>query len=106
MTHRRHTRSDELGISTTLAARPLQAALASAGAFAVGAALPIVMATPAPQSRLLVFVAAASVVALSARSRPGHAVLRLTWARHASYSGGVLAMAVSAGVGWPFRVST
>ncbi len=34
---------DELGISDTLSARPVQAALASAGTFAVGAALPLLI---------------------------------------------------------------
>jgi VIT1/CCC1 family predicted Fe2+/Mn2+ transporter len=43
---------DELGITETLRARPLQAALASAGAFVAGAALPIVAVVLAPRGRL------------------------------------------------------
>jgi hypothetical protein len=41
---------DELGISDTLAAQPVQAALASAGMFAVGAALPLLMVLLLPVS--------------------------------------------------------
>ena len=40
---------DELGISELLSARPVQAALASAASFAVGAALPLVVAAPMPR---------------------------------------------------------
>lgn len=43
---------EELGITDATAARPLQAALASAAAFAVGAALPVVVATVAPTAWL------------------------------------------------------
>ena len=42
---------DELGISETLSARPIQAALASAGSFAVGAALPL-LAAPSSRRRV------------------------------------------------------
>ncbi len=45
---------DELGISETLKARPLQAALASAGSFTVGAALPLVTALALPNTGLMV----------------------------------------------------
>ena len=45
---------DELGISTTLAARPVQAALASAASFAVGAALPLAVVALAPGRGLIV----------------------------------------------------
>jgi VIT1/CCC1 family predicted Fe2+/Mn2+ transporter len=44
---------DELGISESLTARPVQAALASAGAFAVGAAMPLLTVLVAPESRLV-----------------------------------------------------
>lgn len=56
---------DELGISAVHAARPVQAALASAGTFAVGAALPLVVTAIAPASRTIVLVAAASLVCLA-----------------------------------------
>ena len=95
---------DEIGISTTLAARPLQAAWASAGAFAVGAALPIMTVTAAPQDRLLLFVGGSSVVCLSAlgalAARAGGAPPLVGAARVAFW--GMLAMAVTAGVGWMF----
>ena len=41
---------DELGISETLSARPIQAALASAGSFAVGAAMPLLVTALAPEA--------------------------------------------------------
>ncbi|HEY6827158.1 MAG TPA: VIT family protein [Gemmatimonadaceae bacterium] len=59
-----HSR-DELGISAVHAARPVQAALASAGTFAVGAALPLVVTAIAPASRTIELVAAASLVCLA-----------------------------------------
>jgi vacuolar iron transporter family protein len=98
---------DEIGISTTLAARPLEAALASAGAFAVGAALPIITATIAPEAHLLLFVAGTSVVCLTAlgalAARAGGAPAHVGAARVVFW--GVLAMAVTAAVGWLFGVA-
>jgi vacuolar iron transporter family protein len=47
---------DELGISVALSARPIQAALASAGSFVVGAALPLVVAAIAPNTALIPLV--------------------------------------------------
>ena len=44
---------DELGISEALSARPIQAALASAGSFAVGAAMPLLVTAIAPESVLI-----------------------------------------------------
>jgi VIT1/CCC1 family predicted Fe2+/Mn2+ transporter len=93
---------DELGISATLSARPVQAALASAASFAVGAALPLgVAALAATGPGLIVWVAAASLVclaglgALAARAG-GAAVLPGTW-RVTFW--GALAMAITAGTG-------
>lgn len=57
---------DELGITEALAARPVQAAMASAATFAVGAALPLVTAALVPESRLGVLVSATSLVFLAA----------------------------------------
>jgi VIT1/CCC1 family predicted Fe2+/Mn2+ transporter len=92
---------DELGISTALAARPIQAALSSAASFAVGAALPLVAAIFAPQRLLIPIVATASLVFLAvlgalAASAGGASMVkgavRVTfW--------GALAMAVTAGAG-------
>jgi vacuolar iron transporter family protein len=46
---------DELGISETLRARPIQAALASASSFAVGAAMPLFVTALAPETRLIIW---------------------------------------------------
>lgn len=59
-----HTR-DELGILEATAARPLQAALASAVSFAVGALLPVMVAAVAPQPRLALLVTASALVLLA-----------------------------------------
>jgi len=56
---------DELGISEITTARPVQAALASAGTFAVGALLPLGVALLAPPARLATLVAATSLVFLA-----------------------------------------
>ena len=56
---------DELGISAVHAARPVQAALASAATFAVGAGLPLFVAAIVPVSRIIVAVAATSLVFLA-----------------------------------------
>ena len=95
-----HTR-DELGISDTMAARPVQAALASAASFAVGAALPLLVAAAAPPHLVLPLVGGASLVLLALlgalAARAGGASMATGAARVAFW--GVLAMAVTAGVG-------
>lgn len=55
---------DELGITETLRARPLQAALASAAAFVAGALLPVVAVLSAPAAHLQATVVVATLVAL------------------------------------------
>ena len=92
---------DELGITTTNKARPIQAAVASAASFAVGAALPLGVAAMAPDTKLLYLVAGTSLPflaglgALAARvggARVLAGAVRVTfW--------GAFAMAVTAGVG-------
>ncbi len=57
---------DELGISAVHAARPVQAALASAATFAVGAALPLIAAAVVPVARIIPFVSATSLLFLAA----------------------------------------
>jgi VIT1/CCC1 family predicted Fe2+/Mn2+ transporter len=75
---------DELGISETLTARPVQAAIASAATFAVGAALPLLSVLLAPESALVVAVIATSLLflaglgALAARTG-GAPVLKAAW---------------------------
>jgi VIT1/CCC1 family predicted Fe2+/Mn2+ transporter len=92
---------DELGISETLRARPIQAALASAAAFAVGAAMPLLVAAVAPNSATIPLVSGTSLIFLAVlgglAARAGGAgvvagALRVTfW--------GALAMAATSGVG-------
>jgi VIT1/CCC1 family predicted Fe2+/Mn2+ transporter len=92
---------DELGISTALAARPIQAALSSAASFAVGATLPLVAAIVAPQSLLIPAVAIASLLFLAAlgawAAAAGGASL-IKGAMRVTFWG-TLAMAVTAGAG-------
>jgi len=57
---------DELGITEELSARPVQAALASAATFAVGAALPLLVAVVVPLGAVIPAVAASSLVSLAA----------------------------------------
>lgn len=55
---------DELGLTDTLRARPLQAALASAAAFTIGAAVPIIAILVAPQARMAPVTIAVTVASL------------------------------------------
>ena len=56
---------DELGISHISSARPVQAALASAGTFAIGAAMPLLTVLVSPTTTLIPFVAGTSLVFLA-----------------------------------------
>jgi VIT1/CCC1 family predicted Fe2+/Mn2+ transporter len=92
---------DELGLIAVLAARPLQAAIASASSFAVGALLPMGAAVLAPTSGLSWTVAAVSLIALTtlggvAARAGGASVAKGAW-RVAFW--GTLAMVVTALVG-------
>ena len=97
---------DELGISPAFIPRPIQAGLASAGSFAVGAALPLLVTAIAPVPVLVPLVAGTSLVFLAflggVAARTGGAgivkgAIRVTfW--------GAIAMAVTAGVGALFGV--
>jgi VIT1/CCC1 family predicted Fe2+/Mn2+ transporter len=55
---------EELGITEILAARPIQAALASAGAFSVGASLPLFMLWVSPTQNFISFVSISTLVFL------------------------------------------
>ena len=92
---------DELGISTTLSARPVQAALASAVSFAVGAALPLSVVWLAPGGNLIAWVSAMSLCFLALlgvlAARAGGAGMLASAARVTFW--GALAMAITAGVG-------
>jgi len=95
-----HSR-DELGLSQAMAARPLQAALASAGTFAVGAGVPILTIIISPTSKLTLTVSVVSLLSLAAlgalAARAGGAPASIGAARVAFW--GALAMAVTAAVG-------
>jgi VIT1/CCC1 family predicted Fe2+/Mn2+ transporter len=92
---------DELGITETLQARPIQAALSSAASFTFGGGIPVVVAALVPPASVLIVVPVASLLVLAclgalaaqtggARIVPG--AIRVTfW--------GALAMGVTAGVG-------
>jgi len=93
--------SDELGISITLQARPIQAALASAASFAVGGILPLLVTLAAPQAMLVPWVAGTSLVFLAAlgslAAYAGGAGVMAGAIRVTFW--GSLAMGVTAGVG-------
>lgn len=92
---------DELGLSDITAARPVQAALASAGSFTVGAGMPLLMVILVPGGALIPAVSVASLLflailgAVGARAggaNVGRAMLRVSfW--------GALALAITAGIG-------
>ncbi|MFN9248782.1 MAG: VIT family protein [Planctomycetota bacterium] len=95
---------EELGISELTAARPIQAAFASAGTFAVGAALPLLVAWLSPPNALISVVIVSSLLFLA---------LLGGWGAHAGGAKistgawrvtfwGAIAMALTAVVGWMF----
>lgn len=92
---------DELGMSAATTARPVQAALASAGTFSVGAAAPLILVLLAPTHGLLAIVAVGSMIFLAVLGMVGaktggagllRPTLRVTfW--------GAMAMAITTGIG-------
>lgn len=92
---------DELGISETLSARPLQAALASAASFAVGAALPLLVTAATPFASLIPVVSGTSLAFLAllgaVAARTGGSGVLVGAVRVTFW--GALAMAITAGVG-------
>ena len=92
---------DELGITEALSAKPIQAALASAATFSVGAALPLVIAVLAPTGLLIALVSAGSLVSLAVLGAvAAHAggAGRLRGAIRVTFWS-ALALALTAGVG-------
>jgi VIT1/CCC1 family predicted Fe2+/Mn2+ transporter len=95
---------DELGISDLATARPVQAAMASAASFAVGAAPPVLAAALAPSGHAIIAIVAICLLCLAllghvgaklGGAKPLRSIVRtLFW--------GVLAMAVTAGAGHLF----
>jgi VIT1/CCC1 family predicted Fe2+/Mn2+ transporter len=92
---------DELGISETLSARPVQAALASAGAFAVGAAMPMLTVIWAPMATLISLVSGFSLAFLALLGGLAAYVggANILWGALRVTFWGALAMAATAGVG-------
>jgi VIT1/CCC1 family predicted Fe2+/Mn2+ transporter len=92
---------DELGISETLSARPIQAALASAASFAAGAVLPLAVTALVPAQGLIPWVSGTSLAFLALlgviAARVGGADVRIGALRVTFW--GALAMAITAGVG-------
>jgi VIT1/CCC1 family predicted Fe2+/Mn2+ transporter len=92
---------DELGISEALSARPIQAALTSAGSFAVGAVLPLIVAAIASEARLILLVSITSLAFLAllggVAARAGGASVSVGAIRVPFW--GALAMAITAAVG-------
>ncbi|MGB8330574.1 MAG: VIT family protein [Polyangiales bacterium] len=98
---------DELGISETLTARPVQAALASAGTFAVGAALPLVIVVFAPEPAIMWSVSGSALLFLGLLGALGAVVggaPAIAAAARVTFWG-ALAMALTAAVGALFGVS-
>lgn len=99
---------DELGISEATAARPVQAAFASAGAFSSGAILPVLAALLSPASMVSWTVSAVSLIGLAVLgvvgaqaggASPWRPAMRVIfW--------GIVAMAVTAAIGRIFGVQT
>ena len=98
---------DELGISDTSTAKPVQAAMASAVTFSVGAALPLLIVLLVPVSALMWAVSGSSLLFLallgSLAARVGGASVITAAARVTFW--GALAMALTAGVGALFGVA-
>jgi VIT1/CCC1 family predicted Fe2+/Mn2+ transporter len=98
---------DELGMTEIHTARPLQAALASAATFAVGAALPVAVAVVSSASLRVPLVAGSSLLFLALLgglgARAGGAPVAVAAARVSFW--GVLAMAVTALVGRLFHIA-
>ena len=89
---------DELGLTEELAARPLQAAVASAATFTAGAIVPILTVVIAPDVIVISAVSLVCLVALGAiAARAGGASALVGAARVGFW--GAIAMAVTAGIG-------
>lgn len=98
---------EELGITEMLAARPVQATLASAATFTVGAAMPLLVVVLVPVSALMWAVSGSSILFLALlgalAARAGGASVLTAAARVIFW--GALAMGLTAGVGALFGVT-
>jgi VIT1/CCC1 family predicted Fe2+/Mn2+ transporter len=95
---------DELGISEILRARPIQAALASAASFAIGAAMPLLVTVVAPAAILIPLVSVVSLFSLAflggLAARAGGASVAVGAMRVTFW--GALAMALTTAIGTLF----
>ena len=92
---------EELGLTATNSARPLQAALFSAGSFSAGAALPLIVAWLAPAALVSFFIILSTLFSLAvlgyissavSKANPVRAIIRITfWS--------TMAMVLSMGIG-------
>ena len=93
---------DELGISERFRARPIQASMAAACSFAVGAMMPLLITAMAPQARLIPLVSLSSLAVLALMgglaAQAGGAKVTMGAIRVTFWGG--LAMAMTAGIGW------
>ncbi len=98
---------DELGISETVTAHPIQAAAVSALTFAVGAVVPLIVVLLVPAAQISVLVAASTVVALAVLGAAGASAGGASLVRGAARVTlwGMLAMAATAAVGMIFGVT-
>ena len=98
---------DELGISETVTAHPIQAAVVSALTFAVGAVIPLVITLMAPAAQLVSVVAGTTLIALAILGAAGASAGGAGLARGAVRVTfwGALAMAATATVGMVFGVT-
>jgi len=98
---------DELGITKTMRAQPIQAALASAAAFSTGALVPLLAGTIVPIQWAIIVVSVTSLVFLvvlgAVGARAGSAPMMPGALRVGFW--GALAMAVTAGIGILFHVN-
>ncbi|CCK76977.1 conserved hypothetical protein [Oleispira antarctica RB-8] len=98
---------DEIGISDTGNAKPVQAAFSSAGTFTIGAALPLMLALLVPENYLIPVVVLSSLIFLALlggiAARAGGAPISVGAMRVTFW--GALAMALTAGVGILFGVA-
>lgn len=96
---------DELGISDVFSAKPLQAAIASAASFAVGAVLPLLVLVLAPQAKVILWISITALIFLAslgliAAKIGGANMLKAAW--RVSFWG-ALAMLMTFGVGLMFN---
>ncbi|PCD76706.1 VIT1/CCC1 transporter family protein [Pseudothioclava arenosa] len=98
---------DELGISETVTAHPIQAALVSAATFAVGAVIPLIIAGLVPAAQITLIVAVTTLVALSVLGGLGASAggARIVKGAIRVTFWGALAMAATAAVGMIFGVT-